>query len=165
MIENRGFVYVLMNDAMPGVVKIGRTSREVEVRAGELWQTGVPVPFRIHAEQQTIDCVQLEAYMHGELRERRAHRSREFFHISPEDAALRLRRWALVQAHGLILRFFSGFNVVPFEHWVADQDIERIASEHECDPRLIADAMALLTKDEIAPALQRAVSRRGGDLA
>ena len=41
-----GIVYVLTNPAMPGLVKIGKTSRsEVDARLGELYSTGVPVPF------------------------------------------------------------------------------------------------------------------------
>jgi hypothetical protein len=41
-----GIVYVLTNPAMPGIVKIGKTSREsVHTRLNELYSTGVPVPF------------------------------------------------------------------------------------------------------------------------
>ena len=43
-----GWVYVLTNPAMPGLVKIGLTSRNPQVRAAELTQaTGVPAPFVI----------------------------------------------------------------------------------------------------------------------
>ncbi|MFT7387743.1 MAG: hypothetical protein ACI8VC_000984 [Candidatus Endobugula sp.] len=41
-----GIVYVLTNPAMPGIVKIGKTSRDsVDARLNELYSTGVPVPF------------------------------------------------------------------------------------------------------------------------
>ena len=41
-----GIVYVLTNPAMPGLVKIGKTSRSsVKGRLRELYSTGVPVPF------------------------------------------------------------------------------------------------------------------------
>lgn len=41
-----GIVYVLSNPAMPGLVKIGKTTRgSVDARLSELYSTGVPVPF------------------------------------------------------------------------------------------------------------------------
>lgn len=41
-----GIVYVLKNPAMPGLVKIGITTRaEVHIRMTELYTTGVPLPF------------------------------------------------------------------------------------------------------------------------
>ena len=44
--NNKGLVYVLTNSAMPGLVKIGMTTRDsVDTRMKELYSTGVPVPF------------------------------------------------------------------------------------------------------------------------
>ena len=41
-------VYVLTNSAMPGLVKIGHTTQEdANVRIGQLYTTGVPVPFEL----------------------------------------------------------------------------------------------------------------------
>ena len=41
-----GIIYVLTNPEMPGLVKIGKTSRkEVQQRLIELYLTDVPVPF------------------------------------------------------------------------------------------------------------------------
>ena len=40
-----GRVYFLTNPAMPNMVKIGKTTRDVELRLGELNSTGVPLPF------------------------------------------------------------------------------------------------------------------------
>ena len=41
-------VYVLTNQAMPGIVKIGMTERDdVQRRMNELYSTGVPLPFRV----------------------------------------------------------------------------------------------------------------------
>ena len=42
---SEGIVYVLTNPAMPGMVKIGKTGREVEARLNDLYTTGVPLPF------------------------------------------------------------------------------------------------------------------------
>ena len=42
----KGIIYLLTNPAMPGIVKIGKTTQEdVKVRMQQLYQTGVPLPF------------------------------------------------------------------------------------------------------------------------
>ena len=44
--KNYGIVYLLTNPCMPGIVKIGKTSRtDLQNRMKELYTTGVPVPF------------------------------------------------------------------------------------------------------------------------
>src|SRR5688572_6679317 len=41
-----GYLYVLINPSLPGLVKIGKTNRDPEQRAAELSAaTGVPTPF------------------------------------------------------------------------------------------------------------------------
>jgi hypothetical protein len=41
----QGIVYVLINPAMPGLVKIGQTTNEIHNCLNELNTTGVPFPF------------------------------------------------------------------------------------------------------------------------
>jgi hypothetical protein len=50
-----GYIYVLENETIPGLVKIGSTERNPEDRAKELMTTGVPALLRlsIHAMWQT----------------------------------------------------------------------------------------------------------------
>jgi hypothetical protein len=46
--EHEGFIYILSNDAMPGLLKIGYTTKLVEKRAGAIAAaTGVPSPFKV----------------------------------------------------------------------------------------------------------------------
>ena len=40
-----GTVYVLTNPAMPDLVKIGKTTRDISLRLSDLYTTGVPLPF------------------------------------------------------------------------------------------------------------------------
>ena len=48
--EIKGWIYVLSNPSMPGLLKIGYTEREVEERIKELdSETGVPSPFILEA--------------------------------------------------------------------------------------------------------------------
>ncbi len=157
---NPGFVYILTNDSMPGLVKIGRTSRDVDLRASELWQTGVPTKFDVFAKERTCDCVQLEAYIHGDFRKQRVNRSREFFAVDPDMAAARLKMWAGIQAHEMISENFSGFASVPFKALVDEESIERLAKESGQPERVIAEAIGFLTVEELFPAIDRALSRR-----
>lgn len=77
-----GFVYVLVNPALPGLIKVGKTTRTPDARSLELsGATGVPSPFIVVYEQPVSDCGRVEAFVHAEL-ERRGHRhasNREFF--------------------------------------------------------------------------------------
>ena len=57
--NNIGIVYVLSNRVMPGLVKIGMTTRcEIDSRLKELYTTGVPVPFDVEyaCEVDACDC-------------------------------------------------------------------------------------------------------------
>ncbi len=40
-------VYILINEAMPGLIKIGRTNTDLATRIKALYQTGVPLPFEL----------------------------------------------------------------------------------------------------------------------
>ncbi len=81
-----GFVYVLSNKAMPGLVKIGCTQKDPRERANELYATGVPFPFIVEASVRTRDPHELEARVHQLLNSKRAHGRREFFETSVELA-------------------------------------------------------------------------------
>lgn len=48
-----GFVYVLSNPTMPGLIKIGMTDRLITKRVGELQSTGVALPFEIEYGRMT----------------------------------------------------------------------------------------------------------------
>ena len=81
-----GFVYVMQNEAMPGLVKIGLTTRLAEDRAQELFTTGLPAPFEVVFRSLTSDPQALEKEVHEQLKGRRVKSNREFFSVSPEEA-------------------------------------------------------------------------------
>lgn len=95
--ENRNqIVYVLTNPAMPGLVKIGRTTREdPQVRMNELYTTGVPFPFECVIAKQIEDgrADQLEQALHTAFHPDRVNPSREFFAISIERVKALLSAW------------------------------------------------------------------------
>ena len=87
-------VYVLTNAAMPGMVKIGMTDRpDVQRRMGELYSTGVPLPFECVIARQIEDreAGDIENALHIAFGPHRVSDSREFFGTEPEQAEALLR--------------------------------------------------------------------------
>jgi hypothetical protein len=83
-----GYLYVLVNSSMPGLVKVGKTTRLPSDRASELsGVTGVATPFIIAFEQHFSNCDEAESYVHTVL-QRAGYReaiNREFFRAAPND--------------------------------------------------------------------------------
>jgi len=78
-------VYVLTNPAMPGLVKIGKTTQlEVEDRMRQLYGTGVPVPFDCAFACQVKDASEVEKALHFAFGTGRINPNREFFRIEAE---------------------------------------------------------------------------------
>ena len=95
-----GYVYILTNPSFKeDWVKIGRSSRPVDVRSKELDNTAVPLPFEIYATMRTIKYAEAEKLVHRYI-ERftnlRIRDNREFFNVSPEDALEIFRDVAVV---------------------------------------------------------------------
>lgn len=87
--QNDGIVYVLTNPAMPGLVKIGMTSRNnIDERMKELYGTGTPVPFecKYACKVKSSDCEKIEKALHTAFAPDRINANREFFKIKPEQA-------------------------------------------------------------------------------
>lgn len=87
--ETCGYVYILSNPAMPGILKIGRSINGGRSRANDLYKqggTGVPMPFKMEFEIWSDNCFSSESYIHEELRFCRINESREFFRIELNEA-------------------------------------------------------------------------------
>lgn len=86
-------IYILTNEAMPGYVKIGRTSTSVEQRIRELnSSTSVPLPFTAFYACTVKDSAFVEHQLHDAFDDNRINPRREFFRVAPERvvAALKL---------------------------------------------------------------------------
>ena len=82
-------VYLLTNEAMPGLVKIGCTKGEsVETRVSQLNNTSVPLPFECYFAAEVEDCGKLERTLHQLFAEDRINPKREFFRVDPERVVL-----------------------------------------------------------------------------
>jgi hypothetical protein len=74
-----GYVYILINQSMSGLLKIGRTFRDSRERARELHSTGVPTPFELAFEIFSPNHQKLEKQLHHHLISFRVSSNREFF--------------------------------------------------------------------------------------
>lgn len=88
--QEAGYVYILTNPSFrEDWVKIGKTSRPVDVRSSELDNTAVPMPFEIYATIKTTKYNEVERVLHrtiDRLSDLRIRQNREFFNIDPAEA-------------------------------------------------------------------------------
>lgn len=88
--NNQGYVYILTNPSFrEDWVKIGKSSRPVDVRSKELDNTAVPLPFEIYATLKTAKYDKVEKQIHKQidrLTDLRIRQNREFFNIAPSVA-------------------------------------------------------------------------------
>ena len=88
--NNKGYVYILTNPSFrEDWVKIGKSSRPVDVRSKELDNTAVPLPFEIYATLKTAKYDKVEKQIHKQidrLTDLRIRQNREFFNIAPSVA-------------------------------------------------------------------------------
>lgn len=86
--SSRGYVYILSNPSMPGLVKVGKTSNNPDTRAKELsGATGVAAPFAVIYSAFFEDASAAESYVHALLDSRgyRSTQNREFFSAELTD--------------------------------------------------------------------------------
>ena len=98
--KEHGYVYILTNPSFrEDWVKIGKSSRPVDIRSKELDNTAVPLPFEIFATLRTVKYDIVEKKIHkaiDRLTDLRIRQNREFFNIKPELALEILRDEAMV---------------------------------------------------------------------
>jgi len=91
--KKEGYVYVLSNPAMPGLVKIGRTTRHPTDRVRELNSaSGVALPFKLEASIRTKYPNWTEKLLHQALDRYRLNHKREFFQLSADEAVVICKR-------------------------------------------------------------------------
>ena len=88
-----GYLYALRNDAMPGLLKVGFTTRPVQERLAELnSSTTTPTPFQVVFFFACTEPQKDEVLCHAALATYRLNEAREFFKISGSDALSILRQ-------------------------------------------------------------------------
>lgn len=88
--QESGYVYILTNPSFKeDWIKIGKSSRPVDVRSKELDNTAVPLPFEIFATLKTTKYNEVEKIVHktiDRLTNLRIRQNREFFNVAPQVA-------------------------------------------------------------------------------
>ncbi|WP_028347821.1 GIY-YIG nuclease family protein [Bradyrhizobium murdochi] len=79
-------IYVLINEAMPGLIKIGKTNGELASRIRQLYSTGVPLPFELFYACEVANAAFVEINLHEAFGDHRISKGREFFRLAPERA-------------------------------------------------------------------------------
>jgi len=88
----KGWVYVITNKAMPGLVKIGYSTKDPAIRAKELNHTGSPHPYLVEYEQLIEEPFQVEQKTHKLLVSKLE--AKEWFRCSPEEAISAIKQVA-----------------------------------------------------------------------
>lgn len=89
--KEKNIVYILTNESMPGYIKIGFTTRDIQHRLRELDGTNTPLPFEMHYACE-VEKTNDEKWLHSIFSDRRVRDNREFFKMDPERVILALKR-------------------------------------------------------------------------
>lgn len=110
--DSQGYVYILTNPSFrEDWVKIGKSSRPVDVRSKELDNTAVPLPFEIYATMQTSKYSEAEKAIHKQidrLTDRRIRQNREFFNLEPALALEIMLDLAQISADAVVVKYEDG---------------------------------------------------------
>jgi hypothetical protein len=88
-VKKAGYVYILTNPSLKGMVKIGKTSNPVNTRSKQLYNTAIPTEFVEFASLKTSKYAQVEELVHRiltKLTRKRVNENREFYKIKPQEA-------------------------------------------------------------------------------
>lgn len=88
----KGWVYVVSNKAMPGLVKVGYSMKDPELRAAELNHTGSPHPYLVDYEALVENPHKIEQSCHRKLAGQRE--GKEWFRCTPEEAIVAIKSLA-----------------------------------------------------------------------
>lgn len=141
----KGYIYVLTNPAMPGLVKIGRSIHGGVKRAAQLDCTSVPLPFEVAFEILVDDVEQAEKLAHESLAKYRINPSREFFNVS-EDLAI--EQITALFVHSL------GYSLVDTYDTYLLQLFAKASSDFKVSPHELIESLLNLHPDVIVDAIQ-----------
>ena len=89
--------YILINEAMPGLVKVGHTTGDLATRIRTLSSsTGVPLAFELFYACEVPNALAAEREIHDAFDDHRVSRRREFFRIAPERVKSALA-WGVIR--------------------------------------------------------------------
>lgn len=150
----KGYVYVLSNEAMPGLYKIGRSKYGGHTRASAMYKgdTGVPLPFQLVFECLFDDCVEAEALIHEELDSERVNPNREFFMLAEEEAIAAVLRVRSCYINYMVVE--AEFAIDPSVFYCVAKDLDL---NHVFEAAALFDEV---NSSELVPALNRRISKQ-----
>ena len=119
----KGWVYVITNPAMPGLVKIGFSRKDPDLRAEELDNTGTPHKYRVEYDVLVENPERYERIIHCEFEKNRE--GKEWFRSTPEEAVAIIKR--VVKKEEMLIESFKNID----EKKVPNVQQQRQFSEEE----------------------------------
>lgn len=155
--NNQGYVYVLTNPAMPGLVKIGRSKTAAAGRANTMYRgdTGVPLPFEIVFECLFDDCVAGEQAVHECLEHSRINPNREFFRTEEWDAVVAVLDCRAIE---------NDHRVEHSDLVIQDSVYHFLSHKLDCLFPEVREAFEEITPQELEPALERIRARNANNV-
>jgi hypothetical protein len=86
-IDSLGCVYCLSNPGLPGLYKIGETSKSAEKRLKQLNNTSIPFPYKVEFSKKVINSRDSEKEVHDYFKPYRVNTKKEFFNAQLQDIA------------------------------------------------------------------------------
>jgi len=86
-----GIIYILTNESMPNLIKIGKTEKTISERLSSLNNTSVPYDFEVFAAYRVNDVDAIERSFHEAFADSRVNPKREFFKLDAAKAYALLR--------------------------------------------------------------------------
>lgn len=125
--KEQGYVYILTNPSFrEDWVKIGKSSRPVNIRSKELDNTAVPLPFDIYATLRTKKFEIVEKKIHKQidrLTDLRIRRNREFFNVAP-NVALDIMKDEAEVLEDAVIEIYNDNKVVETISYVVETSAE-----------------------------------------
>jgi len=88
----KGWVYIISNKSMPGLIKVGYSSKDPELRAADLNSTGSPHPYTVEYEMLIEQPEKIEGLAHKALSQ--YHEGKEWFRCTVEEGIAAIQRIA-----------------------------------------------------------------------
>lgn len=155
---SKGWVYILSNPSMPGLVKIGRTTRTVEQRMEELYQTGVPQRFVCRHSEWLPDCHVAEYHLHRHFDEYRLEPGREFFRCGDDEVReviCELKAILRGQVEELIDEFMPDHVICSPDFIIDEHDVGVVASQIGIHSAYVASSFLEIDREAIIDACRR----------
>ena len=139
-----GKVYILTNDAMPGIINIGSTENSIVDKMKTLDSIHVPLPFRFHFAIETDRAFEIEKLMHNTFSKFRIRNNRDFFKMDVKNAVSALK--------------ITGKQEIKFNNVMVDQ----FGIKVELEPRTTLFGLALLRRVHDCLSSSSVDNRRSG---